>query len=364
MQGAIAVGVDEPEFLDPRSLKQHRHFDQLREKAQASLAAAETFLPFCLSEPRLKGSFKKLAPIYTEIVYVLHQIIDRMDNVVQLRAAYGSSVLEVLNPQVYTYRRSMVASCTLMLFSVNEALSTWLPLPQFIPSARLAHLRLIRRVRKIITSQTSTSAPVTPTVSHAGHGKTEGEFDDLTSERVARLITKHNFLSWNASTAGQMEIIEYLEELVELVKMLVGVNAFRSGMLEKPKYQHYTQMADSRPESITVAPTNDSSSSLTTQRSSIAVPEEPGELPDSVLRRVALAAAQTDRAYQRPRRGAAGVRRPSYRRGSVFGENLEEIPASLQRVNSRLWQGNEAVRRASFAITSLRPGSVAGSRNV
>ncbi|KAM0524637.1 hypothetical protein ACHAPE_000735 [Trichoderma viride] len=364
MQGAIAVGVDEPEFLDPRSLKQHRHFDQLREKAQASLAAAETFLPFCLSEPRLKGSFKKLAPIYTEIVYVLHQVIDRMDNVVQLRAAYGSSVLEVLNPQVYTYRRSMVASCTLMLFSVNEALSTWLPLPQFIPSARLAHLRLIHRVRKIITSQTSTSAPVTPTISHFSHGKTGGEFDDLTSERVARLITKHNFLSWNASTAGQMEIIEYLEELVELVKMLVGVNAFRSGMLEKPKYQHYTQMADSRPESVTVAPTNDSSSSLTTQRSSIAVPEEPGELPDSVLRRVALAAAQTDRAYQRPRRGAAGVRRPSYRRGSVFGENLEEIPASLQRVNSRLWQGNEAVRRASFAITSMRPGSVAGCRNV
>ncbi|PNP45871.1 hypothetical protein TGAMA5MH_02611 [Trichoderma gamsii] len=364
MQGAIAVGVDEPEFLDPRGLKQHRHFDQLREKAQASLAAAETFLPFCLSEPRLKGSFKKLAPIYTEIVYVLHQVIDRMDNVVQLRAAYGSSVLEVLNPQVYTYRRSMVASCTLMLFSVNEALSTWLPLPQFIPSARLAHLRLIHRVRKIITSQTSTSAPVTPTVSHASHGKTEGEHDDLTSERVARLITKHNFLSWNASTAGQMEIIEYLEELVELVKMLVGVNAFRSGMLEKPKYLHYAQMADSRPESVTVAPTNDSSSSLTTQRSSIAVPEEPGELPESVLRRVALAAAQTERVYQRPRRGTAGVRRPSYRRGSVFGENLEEIPASLQRVNSRLWQGNEAVRRASFAITSMRPGSAAGSRNV
>ncbi|UKZ85008.1 uncharacterized protein TrAFT101_000886 [Trichoderma asperellum] len=362
MQGAIAVGVDEPEFFDPRSLKQHRHFDQLRERAQASLAAAETFLPFCSTEPRLKGSFKKLAPIYTEIIYVLHQVIDRMDNVVQLRAAYGSSVLEVLNPQVYTYRRSMVASCTLMLCSVNEALTTWLPLPQFIPSARLAHLRLIHRVRKIITSQTSTSAPVTPTVSHASHGKTEGEYDDQTSERMARLITKHNFLSWNASTAGQMEIIEYLEELVELVKMLVGVNAFRSGLLEKPKYQHYAQMADSRQESATLASTNESSSSLTTQHSSIAVPEEPGELPDSVLRRVALATAQTDNVNQRPRRGVAGARRPSYRRGSFFGENLEEIPASLQRVNSRLWQGNEAVRRASFAITSMRPDSAARPR--
>ncbi|EHK22340.1 uncharacterized protein TRIVIDRAFT_122650, partial [Trichoderma virens Gv29-8] len=239
MQGAMSVGVDGPEIVDPRSPKLQRRFDRWREKAQASLAAAEMFLPFCSSEPRLKGSFKKLAPIYTEIVYVLHQIIDRMDNVVQLRRAYGSSVLEALNPQAYTYRRSMAASCTLMLFSVNEALTTWLPLPQFIPSARVAHLRLIHRVREIITSQATTSAPVTPTVSHGSHCRSASEYDDQANEKIARLITKHNFLSWNASAAGQMEIVEYLEELVELVKMLVGVNAFRSGMLEKPKYTHY-----------------------------------------------------------------------------------------------------------------------------
>jgi hypothetical protein len=363
MQGAIAVGADDPEILDPRSLKLHRHFDQLREKAQASLAAAETFLPFCSSEPRLKGSFKKLAPIYTEIVYVLHQVIDRMDNVVQLRASYGSSVLEVLNPQVYTYRRSMVASCTLMLFSVNEALTTWLPLPQFIPSARLAHLRLIHRVREIIMSQSSTSAPVTPTVSHASHGRSESECEDQINERIARLLTKHNFLSWNASTAGQMEIIEYLEELVELVKMLVGVNAFRSGLLEKPKYKHYAQMVDSRQESLTMAHSNGSSGSSTAHQSSIALQEETGEIPESVLRRFASAAAQTDRVRQRPRGGDAGARRPSYRRESIYDENLDEVPVSLQRVNSRLWQGNEAARRRSYTITSIRPQPTAEARN-
>ncbi|KAM0261666.1 hypothetical protein ACHAQJ_002117 [Trichoderma viride] len=362
MQGAIAVGVDEPEILDPRSLKLHRHFDQLREKAQASLAAAETFLPFCSSEPRLKGSFKKLAPIYTEIVYVLHQVIDRMDNVVQLRGAYGSSVLEELNPQVYKYRRSMVSSCTLMLFSVNEALTTWLPLPQFIPSARLAHLRLIHRVREIITSQTSTSAPVTPTVSHGSHGRSESECEDQMNERIARLITKHNFLSWNASTAGQMEIIEYLEELVELVKMLVGVNAFRSGMLEKPKYKNYVQMTDPHPEPLTMARSNSSSGSSTAHQSSIALPEETGEIPDSILRRIASAALRTDGVIQRPRRRDAGIRRPSHRRESIFDENLEEVPVSLQRVNSRLWQGNEAARRMSYTVTSMRRQSIAGPR--
>lgn len=38
-----------------------------------------------------------------------------------------------------------------------------------------------------------------------------------------------------------MEIIEYLEELVDLAKLLVGVNAFRSGMLERPKFHEYAK---------------------------------------------------------------------------------------------------------------------------
>ncbi|KAL6881084.1 hypothetical protein J3F83DRAFT_31680 [Trichoderma novae-zelandiae] len=351
MQGAMAVGVDGPEVLDVRSPKLHRSFDRWREKAQASLAAAETFLPFCSSEPRLKGSFKKLAPIYTEIVYVLHQIIDRMDNVVQLRRAYGSSVLEALNPQAYMYRRSMAASCTLMLFSVNEALTTWLPLPQFIPSARVAHLRLIHRVREIILSQASTSAPVTPTVSHASQcGKSE--FEDQANEKIARLITKHNFLSWNASAAGHMEIIEYLEELVELVKMLVGVNAFRSGMLEKPKYTRYVQMKDHQPESLTTAYSNGTGSSSTAHQSSVAIQEEGEEVQDSVLGRFDSTAFPPELSYQRSRRYTDT--RPSRRKESIYEADAEEVPVSLRRVNSRLWQGNEAARRRSQTLTSMQ----------
>ncbi|EGR51665.1 uncharacterized protein TRIREDRAFT_55454 [Trichoderma reesei QM6a] len=318
MQGAMAVGLDGPDVLDVRSPKLHRNFDRWRDKAQASLAAAETFLPFCSSEPRLKGSFKKLAPIYAEIVYVLHQIIDRMDNVVQLRKAYGSSVLETLNPQAYMYRRSMAASCTLMLFAVNEALTTWLPLPQFLPSARVAHLRLIHRVREIITSQASTSAPVTPTVSHASHCSSTSEYEDQANEKIARLITKHNFLSWNASAAGHMEIIEYLEELVELVKMLVGVNAFRSGMLEKPNYTRYVQMKDPQQESLTTAYSNTTGSSSTAHQSSVAIQEEPEEMLD------------------------------------IYEGDAEEVPISLRRVNSRLWQGNEAARRGSQTGPNMR----------
>lgn len=234
MQSALSVGVDSCQKPNFRSHKLHHRFSHARDKAQGALAAAETFLPFCLNEPRLKGSFKPLEPIYKEIIYVLHQIIDRMDNVVDLRKAYGSSVLEDLHFQVFAYRRSVAASNTLMLFSVHEALTTWLPLPQFLPSSRLAQARLVNRVREIVASK----APSSSQKSSADY-----ETSGVSSHAVVNIITEKKFLSWNASTAGYMELIEYLEELVELTKLLVGVNAFRSGLLERPQYKDYVQQA-------------------------------------------------------------------------------------------------------------------------
>ncbi|TPX08478.1 uncharacterized protein E0L32_010095 [Thyridium curvatum] len=239
MQAAVAVGIDNPTKVVFRSNQLHARFSRAKNKATAALGAADTFLPFCLTEPRLKGNFDDLHPIYKEIIYVLYQIIDRMDNVVQLRRAYGSSVLEKLNEQVYGHRRNVAASVTLALFAVNEALVTKLPLPQFLPSSRLAQVRLIHRVRELVAGEplatdqlrrtsilgmTPPSPPVQPV--------------PLT-ERAVRSITEENFLSWSAAAAGQMEIIEYLEELVDLAKLLVGVSAFRAGLLEQPNYRHY-----------------------------------------------------------------------------------------------------------------------------
>lgn len=50
-----------------------------------------------------------------------------------------------------------------------------------------------------------------------------------------------NFMSWNASSAALGEIIEYLEELVDLTKLLVGSSEFRNGMLFRPTYHAYIQ---------------------------------------------------------------------------------------------------------------------------
>lgn len=247
MQTAIAVGVDNPSAMDLHSLKVQRQFERSRAKAMAALTAAETFLPFCLTEPRLKGSFRPLHPVYREIIYVLHQIVDRMDNMLQLRRAYGNAVLEELNPEVHAYRRAVAASIALSLFAVNEALTIRMPLPQFLPSARVAKLRLINRVREVLQERAKKQGPSEDDVIYGSapglvardFGRADAPADDPSDERTTKIANLHKVLSWNANSAGLMEIIEYLEELVELAKLLVGVNAFRSGLLERPTFKEY-----------------------------------------------------------------------------------------------------------------------------
>ena len=330
MQASLAVGVDTPERLDLKSEKLLNRFNHARDKAQAALAAAETFLPFCFNEPRLKGSFKPLAPIYEEIIYVRHQVIDRMASVVQLRRAYGSSILEDLNPKVYAYRRSVAATCTLTLFSVNEALTTWLPLPQFIPSARLAQLRLINRVREILMRQSSSAD-----VSTVRRFATRAELD----EETASLITKRKFLSWNASTAGMMEIIEYLEELIDLVKLLVGVNAFRSGMLERPNYGDYAQTLGGDQKQMAKVGSSQSGGSRSTGAHG---PSTSAAAVDTgvSLRRAATVAQQAPHGQ---RDGAGDV--------AAVEEEDEVLPLSLQRVGTRLRRADTVVRRRRFTFS-------------
>lgn len=232
MEGCLAYGIESEVNVDVHSKAVSERFDTAKGRAEGALEAAETFLPFCANEPRLKGSFKGLALVYAEILYVLHAIVDRMDNMLHLRQEYGSGVLEELNTQIYPYRRNVAGSITLVLFAVHEALTTKLPLPQFLPSARLAHLRMVNRVREVVLTKAS--------VDIRAPESTRSEIEMTMVKRIVR----QKFLSWNAASAGQIEVIEYLEELIDLTKLLVGANEFRSGMLTRPTYRDYVDRVD------------------------------------------------------------------------------------------------------------------------
>lgn len=110
------------------------------------------------------------------------------------------------------------------LFAVHGALLTKIPLPQFIPSARLAHLRMTNRVREVVQQSVQ-----------------QGQDQEKTSELLRKLAVRRKYMSWNAASAAQAEVIEFLEELVDLTKLLVGANEFRSGLLTRPTYHQYQE---------------------------------------------------------------------------------------------------------------------------
>ena len=268
MESCVALGVDEKQIHMLRHPRFLKRFERAGKKAGVALSAAEAFLDFASHEPRLKGRWEPHRMVYKEIIFVLRQIVERMENLLRLRIAFGSAVLEEFNARVHGYRRNVAAAITLTLYAVEQCLTQKLPLPQFLPSARLAHLRMVVRVRQILHEE-SISATTTPGRSRSGsvknqqlvNGKDEDEITSIPPTHICgalsgepspqrspstsgqiinrRRTLRLKILSWNAASAALEECVEYVEELVDLVKLLVGVNEFRSGLLHRPTFREY-----------------------------------------------------------------------------------------------------------------------------
>ena len=71
---------------------------------------------------------------------------------------------------------------------------------------------------------------------------TEGfENHQETNKMILQRAVRRKYMSWNAASAAQAEVIEFLEELIDLTKLLVGANEFRSGLLTRPTYDDYVE---------------------------------------------------------------------------------------------------------------------------
>ncbi|KAJ2970822.1 hypothetical protein NQ176_g8002 [Zarea fungicola] len=153
-----------------------------------------------------------------------------------------------------------------------------------------------------------------------------------------------------------MEIIEYLEELTDLVKLLVGVNAFRRGMLETPNHRQYIDTVEG---SDSVAPGKGDESPATNgdgddEYMDVSVASMIGGTRRS---RAATVTERPERWQERVPQHHWGVRDIESGAGrddenAVFDEedvaDIDYIPVSLQRVGTRLRQSNAAVRSRRF----------------
>ena len=187
---------------------------------------------------------------------------------------------------------------------MHEALTTRLPLPQFLPSARLAHLRMINKVREIVPASFAS------------------KHDQKDHDKVLR-NRRRKYMSWNASSAAQAEIIEYLEELTDLTKLLVGANEFRTGLLTRPTYREYVQKV----------------SGSTIVSSSSHDIEEDRELAESEkenrdgLREISNTTEGLSR--MRSRRASTVRTRASVDTSAAASAVGGDVPISLQRIQSR-----------------------------
>lgn len=327
MQSCLAYGIESEANVDVQSKALSERFERATRKAKGALAAAETFLPFCSNEPRLKGSFKGLALIYTEVLYVLHAIVDRYENMLHIRQEYGSGVLEELNTYVYPYRRNVAGSIALILFAVHEALTTKLALPQFLPSARLAHLRMVNRVREVMREK---SAEL-----HESQRSSDISRSRMEKMMIKRIV-RQKYLSWNAATSGQTEVIEYLEELADLAKLLVGVNEFRSGMLTRPPYKESLENLHSG--DITVMQMHQSTDAPSSQGQAKTGKEElANTAPDieEAVRSDLTRRRTPPRTETAPEKKRTREQDPGEGRGAL---EEDDVPISLQRVRTRRFE--------------------------
>lgn len=133
--------------------------------------------------------------------------------------------------------------------------------------------------------------------------ETVGQGYDLqqSRKRPHQRVFRQKYISWNASSAAQAEVIEYLEELIDLTKLLVGASEFRSGLLTRPSYVEYVKM---------------------TEKSSIEVADSMDTKTKDVLRKT-------------PSKSGAGI--PRLRRDTLksIKDDGEDVPASLRRIHSR-----------------------------
>lgn len=151
---------------------------------------------------------------------------------------------------------------------------------------------MINRVREVVQQR--------------GYEEAKNSSDPIQHQSVGR-----KYMAWNAASMARAEIIEYLEELIDLSKLLVGANEFRSGLLMRNTYHDYIRGLGR------VAASEAESNNLSNE----AIVETRSEEGD------ALAGAGLQRFGTVRRRRLTTI-------GSA-GSGEERVPASLQRIQSR-----------------------------
>ncbi|KAF9296784.1 hypothetical protein BGZ88_011854 [Linnemannia elongata] len=183
-----------PESPDP-DRQAFQHVEQL---LQTKLIKINQLLELSASEPRLKEQFP--IKLYNQIIQCCQNILDRMVSMRMAAQLISPEVRELVTGPMNYYRRDMVGALLLYFSVLSSSLASKSPLPPYLPSARVARLRVIYNVREAIAAHQA--------VTKEDH---------------------YTYIYYYAFSSALEEVIEELELLAILIKPIVGVTLVSSG---------------------------------------------------------------------------------------------------------------------------------------
>ncbi|KAG0347760.1 hypothetical protein BG004_007016, partial [Podila humilis] len=173
-------------------------FQHVEHQLQTKLIKILQLLELSGSEPRLKEEFPM--KLYEQIVQCCQNILDRLVSMRMAAQLLSPEVRELVTGPMNYYRRDMVGALLLYFSVLSSSLASKSPLPPYLPSARMARLRVIYNVREAI----------------AAHQAQTGE-------------DHYTYIYYYAFSSALEEVIEELELLAILIKPIVGVTLVSSG---------------------------------------------------------------------------------------------------------------------------------------
>ncbi|KAF9128659.1 hypothetical protein BGX30_014239 [Mortierella sp. GBA39] len=173
-------------------------FQHVEHQLQTKMIKICQLLDLSASEPRLKEDFP--GKLYKQIVQCCQNILDRMVSMRMAAQLLSTEVRDLVTGPMNYYRRDMVGALLLYFSVLSSSLASKTALPPYLPSARMARLRVIYNVRQAIAA------------------------------RQAKTGEDHyTYIYYYAFSSALEEVIEELELLAILIKPLVGVTLVSSG---------------------------------------------------------------------------------------------------------------------------------------
>ncbi|KAG0277126.1 hypothetical protein BGZ95_006470 [Linnemannia exigua] len=125
-------------------------FQHVEHQLQTKMIKICQLLDLSASEPRLKEDFP--GKLYKQIVQCCQNILDRMVSMRMAAQLLSTEVRDLVTGPMNYFRRDMVGALLLYFSVLSSSLASKTALPPYLPSARMARLRVIYNVRQAIAA--------------------------------------------------------------------------------------------------------------------------------------------------------------------------------------------------------------------